>query len=82
MRMILSALILSAGAASMANAQQTAAPTTSDTKHAQSPATGKAKQTPSTSPVPGPSSTGGQDAPATRSAGSTAPGDPVAKQTQ
>ena len=82
MRTVLFALTLSLGMASMANAQQNAAPTTSDTKTAQSPATGKAKQTPSTTPIPGPSSTGGENAPAARSAGTAAPGDPVAKETQ
>jgi hypothetical protein len=82
MREALLALTLSLCVASVANAQSNAAPTAGETKHAQSPATGKAKETPSTTPIPGPSSTGNQTTPAAKSAASTAPGDPVAKQNQ
>ena len=82
MRTVLFALTLSLGVASMANAQENAAPKAGPTKDAVSAASGKAKQTPRTTVIPGPSTTGNENAPGARSAGPTAPGGPVAKETE
>ena len=64
MRLVLLALVLSVGAAPLAGAQQTAVPKAGHTKHAVSAASGKARHTPRTSPIPGSSTTGNATGPA------------------